>query len=141
VAVGDDVCVGDFVKFCTLTCTPPPLPDDSPITNEHIVCVRSTVGQVLGYFEEGEGDFCCTINLHIKQNQVPRCVKVPGVSTVPSRILLAQTNMKVYITVMQVKAVALVIHHHKFKEQHNGFLNVYTVDPWDQRGNRRPCGL
>jgi hypothetical protein len=55
------------------------------------------------------------------------CVKVPGVSTVPSRMLLAQTNMTVDITVMQVKAVALVIHHHKFKEQHNGLLNVYTV--------------
>jgi hypothetical protein len=36
--------------------------------------------------------------------------------------------MAVYITVIQVKALAFVIHHHKFKEQHNGFLNVYTLE-------------
>jgi hypothetical protein len=71
---------------------------------------------------------CCTINLYIKQDQVPRCVSLPGVWTVPSRILLALTNITVDITVLQVKVVALVIHQYKFKEQHNGFLNVFTVE-------------
>jgi hypothetical protein len=33
-AVGDDVCVGDFVKFYNLTCTPPPLPDDRPVMRD-----------------------------------------------------------------------------------------------------------
>jgi predicted RNase H-related nuclease YkuK (DUF458 family) len=55
-------------------------------------------------------------------------VKVPGVSTVPPRIVLAQTSTTVDITVNQVKAVVLVIHHHQFKEKHNCFLNVYTVE-------------
>jgi hypothetical protein len=91
-AVVEGVCVGNCVKFCTLTCTPPPLPDVRPITNKNIFRVRSMVGQVLDSFENEGGDVCCTINFYIKQDQVPRCVSLPGNSTVPLRIVLTTDN-------------------------------------------------
>jgi hypothetical protein len=41
---------------------------------------------------------------------------------------VAQSNMTVHVTVKQVKDIALVTNHDKFKKHHNGFLNVYTVE-------------
>jgi hypothetical protein len=95
------------VRFGTLTCTPH-LSGARPVPHAINFGIRSTFGQVLGYLENEGGDLCCTINVHIKEEQVPRCVSVPGISAdVPSRILMAQATITVDVTVVEVNDVCL----------------------------------
>jgi hypothetical protein len=67
--VGGDVYVGDFVKFCTLTCTPPPFPDGRTIMNDFL-CVRSIVGQMLVYFLA----ICVVQSICTSNKTRPQCV-------------------------------------------------------------------
>jgi hypothetical protein len=127
VAVGDEVRVGDFVKFGTVMCSP--TNHDVPPTPHAIAFSFSTVlGQVLSYLENDAGVLCCKVNLYLKQGQVLSRVSMPGIDTVPRRILFVQTNITVLMPVIDIRAVALVLHRQSLKEEHNGYMNVYACE-------------
>jgi hypothetical protein len=126
-AVGDEVRVGDFVKFGTVRCSP--TNRDVPPTPHAIAFSFSTVlGQVLSYLDNEVGVLCCKVNLYLKQGQVPSRVSMPGIDTVPRRILFVQTNITVIMPVIDIREVALVLHRQSFKEEHNGYMNVYACE-------------
>jgi hypothetical protein len=71
---------------------------------------------------------CCKFNLYLKRGQVPSRVSMPGIDTVPRRILFVQKNITVVMPVINSRAVALVLHRKSFKEEHNGYMNVYACE-------------
>jgi hypothetical protein len=127
VAVGDEERVGDFVKFGIVRCSPPNR--DAPPTPHAITFSFSTVlGKVLSYLDTEVGVLCCKVNLYLKQGQVPSRVSMPGIDTVPRIILFVQTNTTVVMPVIDIMAVALVLHSQSLKEEHNGYVNVYAFE-------------
>jgi hypothetical protein len=127
VEVGDKARVGDFVKFGTVRCSPPNR--DAPPTSHTIAFSFSTVlGQVLSYLDNEAGVLCYKVNLYLKQGQVPSRVSMPGIKTVPRRILCVQKNITVVMPVIEIRAVALFLHIKSFKEEHNGYMNVYACE-------------
>jgi hypothetical protein len=53
---------------------------------------------------------------------------MPGIDTVPRRILFVQTNTTVVVPVIYIMAVALVMHRQSFKKDHNGYMNVCACE-------------
>jgi hypothetical protein len=104
-AVGDEVCIGDFIKFRTVVCIPPAV-NASSVLRAINFRVRASLGQVLGYLNNEDGKMCCKVKLYLQEEEFPRSVTFPGVATVPGRILSAQTNVTVVdLGVSQVRAV------------------------------------
>jgi hypothetical protein len=53
---------------------------------------------------------------------------MPGIDTVTRRILFVETNITVIMPVIDIREVALVLHRQSFKEDHNGYMNVYACE-------------
>jgi hypothetical protein len=88
-AVGDEVCVGDFIKFRTVVCVPPAA-NASPVLRAINFRVSAALGQVWGYFNNEEGNVCCKVNMYLKEEEFLRRVTFPGVAAIPGRIMFAQ---------------------------------------------------
>jgi hypothetical protein len=84
VAVGDEVRVGNFVKFGTVRCSPTNC--NAPPTPHAIAFSFSTVlGQVISYLDNDVGVLFCKVNLYLKQGKVTSIVSMPGIDSVPRR--------------------------------------------------------
>jgi hypothetical protein len=125
-SVGDNVRADDLITFSLVTCSPT-LSGEIQIEHSVLFPVSSYVGQVLGFLANEGGDMCCKVNIYWKQDRVASIVTFPGVVYVPDRIIFVQTNVTVVLLVQDIKEVALVLRHHHFTEDHNGFINVFAV--------------
>jgi hypothetical protein len=102
---------------------------DVPPTPHAVDFSFSTVlGQVLSYLYNAAGVLCFNVNLYLNQGQVPSIVSTTGNDTVPRRMLFVQTHITAVMPVIDIRAVALVLHRQSFKEEHNCFTNVYDCE-------------
>jgi hypothetical protein len=125
-SVGDVVRAGDFITFSSVTYWPA-ISGERQIEHSILFPVSSSVEQVLVFLANEGGGMCCKVSIYWKQDRAPRRVTFPGVVTVPDRILFVQTNVTVVLLVRDIKEVALVLHCQYFREDHNGFLNLFAV--------------